>query len=69
MTEHQRALENASQTLEESGVESYAILTFSSTDSSFVVSFDQNDAWEREHLVGMLNLCEERVQRQAMGDE
>jgi|APHM01.1.fsa_nt_gi hypothetical protein len=69
MSEHYEALEEASETLKQSEAESFAIITFDSNDSDIVVDMDNDDEWEAQHLIGLLNLCETRVTEQVLSDE
>lgn len=69
MTEHERALEEASETLQNHGIENHAILTFDDDASDFVVAFDEMSEWSAQHAIGMLNLCEDSIVREVLQDE
>jgi hypothetical protein len=69
MTDHEQAIKEASQKLDDAGIEDHIILTFGESGSNFAVSFEKPSKWTAQHAIGVLNLCEERISREVDFDE
>lgn len=62
MNEQEQAIEKATNTLTNSGLENHAIVAFDEDDFAFrVMTQDDQEDWHLQHLVGLLNLTEHRI--------